>query len=379
MGLDKPDWAPLEDDEVRSVLGHYRSTLGALVSRARVAWLSPRPMSAGALVEVGQQSVFVKRHDLRVRDARRLGVEHALAAHVGGHDLVVAQALRTTAGTTTVTVAGNVYEVFAQLPGTDLYRDVMSWEPFRSLGHARSAGTSLATFHLAARSFPAPARPPGVLTTSCAIIASEDPLATVASLAAGRPGLGRFLASRDWQGDLTAHHLRPARAAARSLARLQSQWAHGDWHPSNLSWSSRSPSARVAGVFDLGLANRTYAVHDVAIALERSTVGWLGLTAQGSAAADLDAVDALLDGYEHVRPLTRTEAICLPDVLAVSHLEYALSEVEYFAEVVKRHDNAALAYDAYLVGHARWFQGPEGALLVEHLGRRARSRGGVGG
>jgi hypothetical protein len=56
----------------------------------------------------------------------------------------------------------------------------------------------------------------------------------------------------------------------------------------------------------------------------------------------------------------------------VVHLEYALSEVEYFVEVVRSPANAELAYDGYFIGHARWFEGAAGSELIEHLQRRAR-------
>jgi Ser/Thr protein kinase RdoA (MazF antagonist) len=127
----------------------------------------------------------------------------------------------------------------------------------------------------------------------------------------------------------------------------------------------------MAGVFDFGLANRTFAVHDLANALERATVSWLDLTDLGRAEADLDAIDALLDGYESVRPLTAAEAAALPAVFPVVHVEYALSEVEYFAQVVSSPANADLAYDGYLLGHAEWFETSDGAVVLDHLRRRA--------
>jgi Ser/Thr protein kinase RdoA (MazF antagonist) len=128
----------------------------------------------------------------------------------------------------------------------------------------------------------------------------------------------------------------------------------------------------VAGVFDFGLANRTFAVHDLAIALERTTVAWLDLGESGHATADTDAIDALLDGYESVRPLSRDEAAALPEVLPVVHLEYALSEIEYFADVLNSPGLADLAYDGYLIRHTRWFEGAEGSGVTEDLRRRAR-------
>jgi Ser/Thr protein kinase RdoA (MazF antagonist) len=114
--------------------------------------------------------------------------------------------------------------------------------------------------------------------------------------------------------------------------------------------------ANVAGVLDLGLANRTAAIHDVALALERSAVDWLDRARTGEVRADLEAVDAILDGYELLRQLDEDERAALIAVLPVVHLEFALSEVEYFADVVNSVTNTALAYDDYLVGHARWYQ-----------------------
>ena len=91
----------------------------------------------------------------------------------------------------------------------------------------------------------------------------------------------------------------------------------------------------------------------------------------GRAEADLDAIDAFLGGYESVRPLTPAEAAALPEVFPVVHVEYALSEVEYFASVVSSPANADLAYDGYLLGHAAWFATPPGAAVLDPLRRRA--------
>jgi Ser/Thr protein kinase RdoA (MazF antagonist) len=206
-----------------------------------------------------------------------------------------------------------------------------------------------------------------VLINSCCVITAADPLAEVAAIARRRPGLARYLAGRDWRGDLAHHHLPVIRRAAPLLGSLERRWGHGDWHPSNLTWDSAGPDAQVAAVFDFGLANRTFAVHDLAVALERSTIAWLDLAESGRAGVDIAAVDALLDGYQAVQPLNPAEAAVLPEVLPVVHLEYALSEVEYFADVVASPGLADLAYDTYLIGHTRWFAGPDGAPLLDHL------------
>jgi Ser/Thr protein kinase RdoA (MazF antagonist) len=170
--------------------------------------------------------------------------------------------------------------------------------------------------------------------------------------------------------DFEHYHLDAIDAVGPFLAVLEPQWAHGDWHPSNLAWNSAEGDADVVGVFDLGLANRTYALHDLALAIERSTIDWLDLENRGDIGIDFASVDALLDGYMQVTPLRAYEEQALIALLPVVHIEYALSEVEYFAAVVQNGDNAALAYDEYFIGHTRWFLESDGRDLLEHLRER---------
>ena len=368
MGRDlvEPDWPPLTDQEAGAVLARYDLPGGA----AAVRWRSPRPMSAAALVGCGAGEAFVKRHHTLVRTAGQLAAEHALADRLRALGVAVPAVMRLPDGGTTVRSGDYVYEVHAPAGGIDLYRDALSWSQFTHAAHARAAGAARARFHRASESFGLPERPPGVLISSCAVVTAADPLAAVARLAA-RPGLAGFLGKRRWRDDLTRYHLPAIREIAPLLPRLRRLWGHGDWHPSNLTWTAASPGADVAAVIDLGLANRTFAAHDLAVAIERSAVGWLDLADAGQAGVDVPAVDALLDGYQEVRPLGRAELGAIAALLPVVHVEYALSEVEYFASVVRSPENADLAYDGYLVGHARWFTGPDGLALLGHLRQRA--------
>jgi Ser/Thr protein kinase RdoA (MazF antagonist) len=387
-----PDWSPLTSAEVHTVLARYPRAAGDEM----ITWRSPRPMSAAGLIRHGGADLFVKRHHVRVRTLAQLAVEHAFIGHLRARGIPAPAVLRAADGATATQYGDFVYEVHELASGLDRYRDALSWTPYASLGHARAAGAALARLHEAAERFSLPARAPAVLTGGCEIIVSNDPLAEVKWLAGCRPGLAGYLDGRPWPDDLTRHVLPAIRRAAPLLAGLPRQWGHGDWHPSNLTWSSAGPDAVVAGVFDFGLANRTFAVHDLAMALERATVSWLDLgdpdpadpdpadpagagvdrddpagAVPGRAEADLDAIDAFLDGYESVRPLTPAEAAALPEVFPVVHVEYALSEVEYFAAVVSSPANADLAYDGYLLGHAAWFATPPGAAVLDHLRRRA--------
>ena len=370
-----PDWRPLTDQEVRAVLSRYPGAPGQPpAAEAVITWPSPRPMSAAALVDLGTATVFVKRHHRRVRTPSQLGAEHAFARHLRSHGLTVPAVLRTVAGDSSLALGDWVYEVHEGAPGVDLYRHAMSWTPFTNLGHAWSAGAALARLHRLATTFDRPPRPFAPLISSCEVITASDPIAQVGRLIADRPGLARYLGRRRWADDMARHLLPAVRRAAPLLRALAPQWGHGDWHPSNLTWTSSGSQAVVTAVFDLGLANRTFAVHDLATALERSTVSWLDLAGTGQADADFDAVAALLDGYQSARPLSHREKAALAEVLPVVHLEYALSEVEYFADVVGSAANTDLSYDTYLMGHAQWFEGGNGSHLLDMLRRRASSR-----
>ena len=370
----EPDWPPLTDAEAAEVLAGWGST-----DQPTVTWLSPRPMSAAALVRLGAATVFLKRHHVRVRNPAQLAAEHAFASHLRRWGQPVPAVLHRANGQSVLRRGDFCYEAHQLADGADLYRDAVSWSPYLSPAHAHAAGRALAALHLAAADFPAPARPPAVLMNSCHLICAPDPLAATEQLLGQRPDLAAYLAGRRWREDFTACLLPLIRRAAPRARTLPGQWVHGDWHPSNLTWTAAQPGAQVAGILDLGLANRTFAVHDLAIALERSVVAWLDLdsgldsaTGTGPVDVDLAAAAALLDGYQEVRPLSRAEAAAVPLVLPVVHLEYALSEAEYFAAVTRSPAHADQAYE-YLIGHARWFGQPQGSALLGFLGQHLRT------
>jgi Ser/Thr protein kinase RdoA (MazF antagonist) len=392
-----PDWPPLTNAEVIQLLSAASDSAAGDMSAvgrggdvsaagdgpvgggggASVTWWSPRPLSAAAVVSWRGTSLFLKRHHVSVRTVGQLEAEHAFAAHLRRRGQPVPAIVPLGGGATAARRGDFVYEAQQLADGIDLYRDAVSWSPFASRAHAHAAGAALARLHLAAADFAGPERPPAVLTDGCAITMAADPAGRLGRLLGRRPGLARSLAGRSWRDDFSRHLLSPMSRARPLCEGLPRQWGHGDWHPSNLTWTCSGPDAQVAAVLDLGLANRTFAVHDLAIALERSTVSWLDLAESGQASADIEAMDALLDGYESVRALSPPEAAALAEVLPVAHVEFALSEVEYFADVTGSAANAELAYDGYLLGHARWFAGPGGSAVLAHLRRRAARAGRV--
>ncbi|MFJ8492696.1 phosphotransferase enzyme family protein [Streptomyces sp. NPDC094038] len=338
----EPDWPPLTDPEVTGIVGP-----------ARVVWRSPRPLSAAAVVERGGQRLFVKRHHSRVRTAEGLAEEHAFLRHLRTHGALVVEVLDLVArGEWT-------YEVHSAGLGTDLYRDDLSWSPFRSHVHARAAGEALARLHLAAEGFTAPRRRAQPLVASFTVFASEDPLTALDEYTARRPGLAAALGDFPWREDTERVLLPLHERLSPYLSSLPPLWTHNDWHASNLLWSA---DGQVSTVLDFGMSDRTTAIHDLATAIERNAVQWLR---PGFPVREQDAL-AILDGYRSVRPLTEAESAALPALLPLVHAEFALSELGYFHGVTRSAENARLAYE-YYVGHAEWFGGSDGERLVRTL------------
>jgi Ser/Thr protein kinase RdoA (MazF antagonist) len=354
-----PDWPPLTLAEADAALRRYPEAAGA----RRLLWLSPRPLSAAALVETARGGVvFVKRHHGSVRSAARLREEHGFLAHLRRNGAAVVQVLTDEAGDTAPVGGEWTYEVHSLGEGDDLYRDAISWSPFTGLGHARAAGRALAELHEAARGYDAPRRAPQPLVAGFSVFAADDPFAELERYAAARPALTAELADRPWRADLDRWHLPFHRRLRPHLAALEPLWTHNDLHASNLLWRR----GRVSTVLDFGLADRACAVHDLATAIERNAVEWLELDAKGRAAVHVDAARALIEGYQEIRKLTATERAALPDLLALCHADYALSEIDYFRGVTGSPQNTELAY-RYLVDHTAWFAGPAGAEFLDGL------------
>jgi Ser/Thr protein kinase RdoA (MazF antagonist) len=344
-----PDWPPVTASEAAPVLARY----GLRVEG--VAWRSPRPLSSAALVDVRGGRVFVKRHAVAVRCAADLAVEHALAAHLRAGGVPLPQVRRTQDGATAVQDSGWTWEVHELAHGEDVYRDVPSWRPARSPEHAHGLGAALARLSVAAQGFAAPPRR-ALLTSSWSAVREDDLLRGVRAFAAQRPAVAGGLAGRSWERDVEGL-LAPLHDALRPhLPSLAPAWTHGDGHPSNLLWHGD----RVSAVLDLGLADRTTPLHDLATAVERTCVPWL----DPAPVARLDLVDAVVAGWSSVLPVDRA---ALAALLPLVHVEFALSEVGYYAAAVGSAANADVAYEDYLLGHARWWTGPAGQELRDRV------------
>lgn len=370
-----PDWPPLTLSEVCSLLKAFPDAGEPI----EIISASPRPFSAGSVIRTsGSEKVFVKRHARAVRDAEGLMEEHRFIEHLRTNGIEVPRIFADVSGHTAIETGESTYEVHGIPAGVDAYEDAISWTPFRSIEHARSAGETLARLHRAAESFCAPSRKPRPLVASFTIFASQNSAEGLKHYLSAHPVLEHDAQTLE-DCDVALDLLSPFHDELKPLGpALDPLWTHNDFHASNLFWSDATPNAHATSVIDFGLADRTNAVYDIAQAIERNIVEWL-LLAQDRFRGDdvpvhLDHLWAMLDGYEQVRPLNHKEAAALAPMLALCHAEFALTEADYFLGVLHSPEKARVATRDYLVGHANWFCGPGQRKIIEPLRQWAVAR-----
>jgi Ser/Thr protein kinase RdoA (MazF antagonist) len=370
-----PDWPPLTLAEVRQLLAQFPS----LSEPIDILFTSPRPLSAAGVVRTSIGPVFIKRHHRTVRDREGLLEEHRFLAHLLGHGASVPCVLASVSGQTAIEIGEWTYEVHETPNGVDLYEDAISWTPFRTAAHARSAGQALARLHLAAQGFGAPPRKPRPLVAGFSIFSAREPGVALEQYLSARPTLASNAAVRV-NCKQALQLLAPFHAQLLPhLPALAPLWTHNDLHASNLFWSDRGDNANATAIIDFGLADRTNAVHDLVNAIERNMVEWLVLVNDPAHPEDvpihLDHLYALLDGYDSVRPLSAEEAAALAPMTALCHAEFALSEADYFLTALQSQEKASMAYDGWLVGHARWFRNSAGRKLLDAIQSWTATRG----
>jgi Ser/Thr protein kinase RdoA (MazF antagonist) len=357
-----PDWPPITLDFARRVLENF--TLGPALE---ILSVSPRPFSSASLVLTDSGPVFLKRYSTLVRAPQDLQEEHRFIDHLAANAFPVPQILRDRNNRTAIELADTninwCCEVQSVPAGHDLYRDAISWTPFTSLAHARSAGVLLGRFHLSAQSFSAPRRSARHLVSSFTIFAAADPLTALQDFLSTRLQLAAYIANSNQTEEAFALLAPFHQKLLPLLPQLGSQWTHNDWHASNLLWLNDTAVAAI----DFGLADRTTAIHDLALAIERNCIEWLSLNKLSPLPTHLDHARALIHGYASTRPFTHAEAAALVPMLALCHAEFALSEADYFLTVLNSAPKAHLAIDGYLLGHAHWFASHEGAAFLHAL------------
>ena len=143
-------------------------------------------------------------------------------------------------------------------------------------------------------------------------------------------------------------------------------WTHGDWHASNLFWSNADDDAEVTAILDFGLCAPTSALYDLATAIERNAIAWLELE-RGMQAVFPETARALVAGYAEVLPLDPAQRALLADLLPLVHIDFALSEIDYFHGILGSLEQADLAGEGFLLGHAAWFEGAPGRMLLDAI------------
>jgi Ser/Thr protein kinase RdoA (MazF antagonist) len=358
-----PDWPPLQAREIASVLAGYPELAAG---SPRIVWHSPRPLSAATLVQTMRGRIFIKRHHLSVRTPACLEEEHRFIAHLRDRGVPVVQVFADASGNTAVMHGEWTYEVHSAGCGEDVYRETASWTPLTDPARAHEAGAMLARLHRAAADYTAPQRSTHLLVARDDLIRADDPIAALQAQLHERPALAAWLRTRDWQTDFKRHLLPWHHGLAEGLRALPRLWAHNDWHVSNLLWQGDGDAMRIGSALDFGLASPTSDLFDLATAVERNAIAWLSLE-QGHGAVQIETALALIAGYRQVLPLDAASTQLLADLLPLVHLDFALSEVEYFHAITRSPANADVAYDTFLLGHADWFSTAPGQALLQAL------------
>lgn len=357
-----PDWPTLSPTEVDTLLHGYPQ----LGTPGRIKWHSPRPLSAACLVETDAGIVFIKRHHHSVRSVASLNEEHRFTAHLRHHGMPIPAVVMDAAGESAAALGDWTYEIHEHASGIDLYRETLSWTPLPEKSHALTAGAMLASLHNAAEGYDATQRDTHILVARSDLICAANPVDTLRVQLPQRPGLASYLKGREWESDLL-EAMAPWHAAAQPQLALQSRlWTHGDWHVSNLCWTDRTPDAAISAVLDFGLAAANFVLFDLATAIERNAIAWLALDT-GSDIAKPDIAAALIEGYRQQRTLTASDVHLLAALLPLVHVDFALSEVEYYDAVTRSRANAAVAYDTFLRGHAAWFRTTHGKAFLQDI------------
>lgn len=276
-------------------------------------------------------------------------------------------------GQTAVEIGDWSYEVHEAPDAVDLYADRLSWTPYLSSAHARTAGRVLAQLHVAAAGFMAPARAPRPLVASFSIFAKADAGAAMRAYLKLHPALdSSAMAHRCGEEALALLH--PFHEQLRTyLPQLAPLWTHNDLHGSNLLWPASGAEDQAMRIIDFGLCDCTSAVHDLGHAIERSIVEWLQMNADSHSTDNLpmhlDHLHALLEGYTSVRALNEAECAALTPMAALCHAEFALTEADYYIGILHHPENTRICLEDYLVGRARWMRGPGGQRLLESISK----------
>ncbi|HUZ84041.1 MAG TPA: phosphotransferase [Gaiellales bacterium] len=349
MGLDDRYWDPIGDCEAAAVLGEP----------VRITASHRRWLFAVARCLTGTGEVMLKRQPPMGRRSDQLEWQHRLTNHVADSGVPAARALGITE------LAGFWYETFEVAAGADRYAGTDSWEPFATLADAHAAGATLARLHAAADGFePRRAQPQAGFVVQLGMV-PRGAESAVEKLCRLRPAVADHLAHREWRAAVAAAYDEPFSRLESVLHTLPESPLHGDWQTNNLFFDEHG----VSGVIDFHQADFGPRILDLAVAVERNCFFWNRLSAGERGAYDLEHAAALTAGYESATPLQPAERAAFADVLGCCQFEYGISFLDYYWGVERDREKADWAWDTFVLGHARWWQGGEGREVRAEIER----------
>jgi Ser/Thr protein kinase RdoA (MazF antagonist) len=185
----------------------------------------------------------------------------------------------------------------------------------------------------------------------------------VMRLAQARPAVAEFLAGRGWEAAVDAAYRELCVRLRPSLDALPERPLHGDWQTNNLFFAG----AEVSGIIDFHQADFAPRVLDLAVAVERNCFFWNRISEGEAGAYDLDAAARLVGAYRSESELTAEEREAFADVLAICQFEYGISFLDYYWGLEQDRPKADWAWQTFVLGHARWWQGEEGRRVRSEL------------
>ena len=301
-------------EELAEFLSRY--DIGELLSYKGIA---EGVENSNFLLHTGKGHFFLTLYEKRVAKGD-LPFFLGLMAHLAAHGIRCPQPVATRAGDVLGTLAGRPAAIIDFLEGM--------WPRRPNVAHCAAIGEALARLHLAGGDF-AMTRP------NALSVAGWRPLFDVAASRADQvqPGLREFLGAE--------------------LDHLEAGWPqdlprgviHADLFPNNVFFIKD----KLSGLIDFYFACTDAFAYDLAICLN----SWCF---EADASFNLTKGQALLAGYESVRPLTTAEVEALPQLCRGSALRFLVTRLVDWLNVppgalVKPLD--PLEYDRRLVFHQR--------------------------
>ena len=361
--LEKKDWDDLEPSNVKVLQAYYKELNGSI----KITWQSPRPFSSAILLDVDNQSFFIKRSHISFRSVNDLKDEHKIIAALNMQHISVPDVLKTLSGETAIQIDDWVYEVHKKSEDLDLYAEQLSWKPFFSTSHARSAGVALGQLHNASKHYKNNTpRQTKYLISNQQLLESPNIIEAIQNKIKRSVGLHQYFKDNPLNEDVLKQIAYFHSQIRDSLNQQPKIWTHNDFHASNLLWKKDLTDTYVGTIIDFGLSNLNCAAYDVATAIERNFIDWLAIYESQKIQIDWAGIRTFIQGYcsniETLEPLH-----LVPELLRVVHLDFALSELEYFIEITGNLKHADAAYCDWFVGHTQWFSQEQGQKFIHDL------------